>query len=178
MIPNPPGCSYGMHPDYFWYSSDDEDELPVESAKPKPAKRVRFDRSPEDAPSKVRVRAREQVRYSGRTYGFEYEAHSSDSEVEREQEKWEESLRLAQRAKKAAGLKPAKKQALVKPASTVRVDKFKPRLPSGLRSQTGPADDAHRVPSFQWPLAAVLEGVPAVQPQDLFGGLPPLFSAH
>ncbi|KAL1953351.1 hypothetical protein VTO42DRAFT_2972 [Malbranchea cinnamomea] len=64
-------------------------------------------------------------------------------------------------------------------------EKYKPRLPSGLRASkrysspmagsfrgdTEP-HDAHGVPSFQWPLAAALEGVPAVEPmQGLFGGL-------
>lgn len=183
-IPNPPGCSYGMHPDYFWYSSDDEEEEPA----PKPAKRVRFDLSPLDTPSKVRARAQPSPSRSpsppptptpaaptvlsspGRSYGFIYEAHASDSEVEREQEKWEKSLRLTQKAKKA-GLKPAKKQATTPVPPPSGANSFKPRLPSGLRTLTGPSIDAHRVPSFQWPLAAELEGVPAVPPQDLFGGI-------
>ena len=75
VIPNPPGCSYGMDLRYFCYSSEseDEDDTPNTTSKPTtlqksavrseleseqhPSKRVRFDASPEDTPSKRRGRA-------------------------------------------------------------------------------------------------------------------------
>ncbi|KAL4809984.1 hypothetical protein BDV18DRAFT_130024 [Aspergillus unguis] len=77
VIPNPPGCSYGLHPDYFYYSSDEsdeeEEEIPAPQTEPRntlsrtalrsavqterPAsKKVRFDASPDDTPSKLRAR--------------------------------------------------------------------------------------------------------------------------
>lgn len=74
VIPNPPGCSYGLDLDYFCYSDSDEEEeaspsvskptplakSPVRSAlrsESHPSKKVRFDSSPEDTPSKKRGRA-------------------------------------------------------------------------------------------------------------------------
>lgn len=74
VIPNPPGCSYGLDLDYFCYSDSDEEEEPSPSvSKPTPlaksavrsalrseghpSKKVRFDSSPEDTPSKKRGRA-------------------------------------------------------------------------------------------------------------------------
>ncbi|KAL2855311.1 hypothetical protein BJY01DRAFT_10292 [Aspergillus pseudoustus] len=79
VIPNPVGSSYGMDLDYFCYSSESEDEdtdIPVPQTEPKmpdslaktalhssaqterPAsKKVRFDASPEDTPSRRRARA-------------------------------------------------------------------------------------------------------------------------
>lgn len=91
VIPNPPGCSYGMDLRYFCYSSESEeseDELeeetrpsvPPEKAstatKPPvrsilrpqrpPPKKVRFDASPEDTPSKLRLRATDA--YTGRQF--------------------------------------------------------------------------------------------------------------
>ncbi|KAI9036296.1 uncharacterized protein KD926_002114 [Aspergillus affinis] len=84
VIPNPPGCSYGMDTDYFWYSSESEDEAPEQSTAPQQAnglartavrsalrsdraasKKVRFDASPEDTPSKLRTRARATDPYTG-----------------------------------------------------------------------------------------------------------------
>ncbi|KAK2761241.1 hypothetical protein FQN54_001763 [Arachnomyces sp. PD_36] len=69
-IPNPVGCSYGMDLDYFCYSSESEEEGDEEhedtgktspkgiSRSPKPAaKRVRFDKSPMDTPSRLRAAA-------------------------------------------------------------------------------------------------------------------------
>lgn len=80
VIPNPPGCSYGLDLDYFYFSESDEDEVEETSqteeakctsqneeppskdvnAMPKSAlrsttpaaKKVRFDASPQDSPSK------------------------------------------------------------------------------------------------------------------------------
>lgn len=76
VIPNPPGCSYGLDLDYFCYGSEsDEEETENEasSAKPTPpaksaarsairseshpSKKVRFDASPDNTPSKLRGRA-------------------------------------------------------------------------------------------------------------------------
>lgn len=77
VIPNPPGCSYGLDLDYFCYSDSDEEEEPDKESpsisKPTPlaksavrsalrserhpSKKVRFDASPEDTPSKKRGRA-------------------------------------------------------------------------------------------------------------------------
>ncbi|KAL3453298.1 hypothetical protein BJX65DRAFT_120333 [Aspergillus insuetus] len=78
VIPNPVGSSYGMDLDYFYYSSESEDEdaeTPVPQAEPRkdtlaktalrsnaqserPAsKKVRFDASPENTPSRLRARA-------------------------------------------------------------------------------------------------------------------------
>ncbi|KAI9369732.1 hypothetical protein BJX61DRAFT_536205 [Aspergillus egyptiacus] len=82
IIPNPPGSSYGLDLDYFCYSSDSEED---EAQSPEPvapqteprksdgltktalrsvfqterpaSKKVRFDASPEDTPSKRRARA-------------------------------------------------------------------------------------------------------------------------
>ncbi|PYH97363.1 hypothetical protein BO71DRAFT_467753 [Aspergillus ellipticus CBS 707.79] len=88
VIPNPPGCSYGMDLDYFCYSSESDDEQEktsqVESAKPetlaktavrsalrseRPSpKKVRFDASPENTPSKLRERARATDPYRGRQF--------------------------------------------------------------------------------------------------------------
>lgn len=88
VIPNPPGCSYGMDTDYFWYSSESEDEGEDEAAEQSTAlqqanglartavrsalrsdrpasKKVRFDASPEDTPSKLRTRARATDPYTG-----------------------------------------------------------------------------------------------------------------
>lgn len=71
VIPNPVGCSYGMDLAYFCYSSESEEEGEEEheeqagtnppkgiSRSPKQAaKRVRFDKSPEDSPSRLRTAA-------------------------------------------------------------------------------------------------------------------------
>lgn len=88
VIPNPPGCSYGMDLDYFYYSSESEGEsdteTPEKSTAPQQAgglartavrsalrsdrpasKKVRFDASPEDTPSKLRTRARATDPYTG-----------------------------------------------------------------------------------------------------------------
>ncbi|KAL4878646.1 hypothetical protein BJY04DRAFT_195313, partial [Aspergillus karnatakaensis] len=90
VIPNPEGSSYGMDLRYFTYSSEDEDEeadqastepksetkLPdtlvkiaarniVGTEKPS-SKKVRFDASPEDTPSKQRARATDP--YHGRHF--------------------------------------------------------------------------------------------------------------
>ncbi|PLB53216.1 hypothetical protein P170DRAFT_473090 [Aspergillus steynii IBT 23096] len=88
VIPNPPGCSYGMDLDYFYYSSESEEEsdpeVPGPSTAPQQAeglaktavrsalrsdrpasKKVRFDASPEDTPSKLRTRARATDPYTG-----------------------------------------------------------------------------------------------------------------
>ncbi|KAK2805240.1 hypothetical protein FQN50_006265 [Emmonsiellopsis sp. PD_5] len=81
-IPNPPGCSYGMDMRYFGDTTsesetdtdaDDESEEPVRGLTTKPTqrtirgilrgrKRVRFDASPEDVPSKLRLRERQYPR--------------------------------------------------------------------------------------------------------------------
>ncbi|PWY80372.1 hypothetical protein BO94DRAFT_471049 [Aspergillus sclerotioniger CBS 115572] len=89
VIPNPPGCSYGLDLDYFCYSSESEEEqeLPqsrTEQKKPdhsakaavrsalrseRPSsKKVRFDASPENTPSKLRLRARATDPYHGRHF--------------------------------------------------------------------------------------------------------------
>lgn len=78
-IPNPPGCSYGVWDKYFYYSSDsEEDEEDVEeSSQPEPPtipaspaksilrarKRVRFDVSPQDTPSKLRLQQTTAMNY-------------------------------------------------------------------------------------------------------------------
>ncbi|KAK2789652.1 hypothetical protein FQN52_005991 [Onygenales sp. PD_12] len=81
-IPNPPGCSYGMDLRYFGDTTsesetdtdaDDESEEPGRDLITKPTqpairgilrgrKRVRFDASPEDVPSKLRLRERQYPR--------------------------------------------------------------------------------------------------------------------
>ncbi|PKX88579.1 uncharacterized protein P174DRAFT_465091 [Aspergillus novofumigatus IBT 16806] len=90
VIPNPAGCSYGLDLDYFCYSSDSEEEAdvqPQEAVPPTkpdalvksavrsamrseqaPSKRVRFDASPEDTPSKLRTRPRATDPYTGRHF--------------------------------------------------------------------------------------------------------------
>lgn len=89
MIPNPPGCSYGLDLDYFCYSSESEDEQepPLPRTEPNKfgrltrtavrgalrserhsSKKVRFDASPEDTPSKLRLRARATDPYRGRHF--------------------------------------------------------------------------------------------------------------
>ncbi|RHZ49444.1 uncharacterized protein CDV56_102617 [Aspergillus thermomutatus] len=90
VIPNPAGCSYGLDLDYFCYSSDSEEEADVQPqqavppTKPDtlvksavrsamrsehaPSKRVRFDASPEDTPSKLRTRPRATDPYLGRHF--------------------------------------------------------------------------------------------------------------
>lgn len=90
VIPNPAGCSYGLDLDYFCYSSDSEEEAdaktqqavpptkldaPVKSvvrsamrSEQGPSKRVRFDASPEDTPSKLRTRPRATDPYTGRHF--------------------------------------------------------------------------------------------------------------
>ncbi|KAF7169335.1 hypothetical protein CNMCM5623_002109 [Aspergillus felis] len=90
VIPNPAGCSYGLDLDYFCYSSDSEEEADVQPqqavppTKPDalaksavrsairseqgPSKRVRFDASPEDTPSKLRTRPRATDPYTGRHF--------------------------------------------------------------------------------------------------------------
>lgn len=87
VIPNPPGCSYGMDMDYFYYDLSDFEDEEMDSpsreehkdtsAAPKsairnaeqtiapPSKKVRFDASPQDSPSKVRSRARATDPYTG-----------------------------------------------------------------------------------------------------------------
>ncbi|KAF7586573.1 hypothetical protein BBP40_008647 [Aspergillus hancockii] len=87
VIPNPVGASYGMDLDYFCYSSESDDEVtatPAKQSEPKKAdglaktsarsalrserqscKKVRFDASPEDTPSKLRTRARSTDPYHG-----------------------------------------------------------------------------------------------------------------
>ncbi|KAE8380986.1 hypothetical protein BDV26DRAFT_256270 [Aspergillus bertholletiae] len=87
VIPNPAGSSYGLDLDYFCYSSESEDEAtetPSKQGERKKAdglakavarsalrterqssKKVRFDASPEDTPSKLRTRARATDPYHG-----------------------------------------------------------------------------------------------------------------
>ncbi|KAE8367686.1 hypothetical protein BDV27DRAFT_66475 [Aspergillus caelatus] len=87
VIPNPAGSSYGLDLDYFCYSSESEDEAaetPSKQSERKKAdglaksvarsalraerqssKKVRFDASPEDTPSKLRSRARATDPYRG-----------------------------------------------------------------------------------------------------------------
>ena len=87
VIPNPAGSSYGLDLDYFCYSSESEDEVaetPSKQSERKKAdglaksvarsalraerqssKKVRFDASPEDTPSKLRSRARSTDPYRG-----------------------------------------------------------------------------------------------------------------
>lgn len=92
-IPNPPGCSYGMYEEYFYiddsddYTDDDESEsqshdtlekTPNAARKsairsephtnPPPSKKVRFDSSPQDTPSKTRSLARATDPYKGRHF--------------------------------------------------------------------------------------------------------------
>lgn len=85
VIPNPPGCSYGMDLDYFYIDDSDEDEG-IDSSREAledagaatgsairsedqpsqpPSKKVRFDASPQDSPSKIRSRARATEPYTG-----------------------------------------------------------------------------------------------------------------
>ncbi|OJJ44337.1 hypothetical protein ASPZODRAFT_18539 [Penicilliopsis zonata CBS 506.65] len=86
VIPNPPGTSYGMDLRYFCYSdSEEEDEEMSAPVVPPPtaikpslrnalraerplAKKVRFDASPEDTPSKARLRDRATDPYHGRQF--------------------------------------------------------------------------------------------------------------
>jgi hypothetical protein len=90
IIPNPAGCSYGLDLDYFCYSSDSEEEADAQAeqavplTKPDalvksavrsamrseqgPSKRVRFNASPEDTPSKLRTRPRATDPYTGRHF--------------------------------------------------------------------------------------------------------------
>lgn len=90
VIPNPKGASYGMDLDYFGVDSDDEEELasapaPAPAPRTEPrstlsrtalrgaaqterpaSKKVRFDASPDDTPSKYRARATDP--YTGRHF--------------------------------------------------------------------------------------------------------------
>ncbi|GAB1193319.1 hypothetical protein APSETT444_002522 [Aspergillus pseudonomiae] len=87
VIPNPAGSSYGLDLDYFCYSSESEDEVAETPSKQserkkvdglaksvarsalrtdrQSSKKVRFDASPEDTPSKLRSRARSTDPYRG-----------------------------------------------------------------------------------------------------------------
>ncbi|KAE8138466.1 hypothetical protein BDV38DRAFT_72599 [Aspergillus pseudotamarii] len=87
VIPNPAGSSYGLDLDYFCYSSESEDEAAETPSKQnerkkadglaksvvrsalraerQSSKKVRFDASPEDTPSKLRSRARATDPYHG-----------------------------------------------------------------------------------------------------------------
>ncbi|KAL4907956.1 hypothetical protein BDW74DRAFT_175741 [Aspergillus multicolor] len=80
VIPNPEGSSYGMDLKYFEFSDDSEDEAEPSPPPPEPrnrgqtsirriaqserlaSKKVRFDASPEDTPSKRRARATDPYR--------------------------------------------------------------------------------------------------------------------
>ncbi|KAL6239967.1 hypothetical protein BDW75DRAFT_235801 [Aspergillus navahoensis] len=80
VIPNPAGSSYGMDLDYFCYSSESEGEAEPSPPRSEPrdrgktdlrsiaqserpaSKKVRFDASPEDTPSKRRARATDPYR--------------------------------------------------------------------------------------------------------------------
>ncbi|RAH85355.1 hypothetical protein BO86DRAFT_304693 [Aspergillus japonicus CBS 114.51] len=101
VIPNPPGCSYGMYEDYFVISDDDEEdeepELPQTELKKqdmkgksairsvlrseRPAsKKVRFDASPQDTPSKLRLKPRATDPYTGQHFiGMDLSGESSNS---------------------------------------------------------------------------------------------------
>ncbi|PYH40254.1 uncharacterized protein BP01DRAFT_361438 [Aspergillus saccharolyticus JOP 1030-1] len=105
VIPNPPGCSYGLHPDYFGYNSDIDDEGDDEDEELAPAtepqredekgksavrsilrserplsKRVRFDASPQDTPSKLRMKPRATDPYTGEHFiGMDISPESSNS---------------------------------------------------------------------------------------------------
>ncbi|OJJ75905.1 hypothetical protein ASPBRDRAFT_26431 [Aspergillus brasiliensis CBS 101740] len=84
VIPNPPGCSYGLDLDYFCYSSESEEEQELPQPRTgrltktavrgalrserQSSKKVRFDASPEDTPSKLRLRARATDPYRGRHF--------------------------------------------------------------------------------------------------------------
>ncbi|KAL3482280.1 hypothetical protein BJX99DRAFT_217694 [Aspergillus californicus] len=100
VIPNPPGCSYGIDYDYFPDSSDDDEDDEAETApqtEPRKidncaktalenvaqserpaAKKVRFDASPEETPSKRRARATDP--YTGKQFiGYPSPQPSSSS---------------------------------------------------------------------------------------------------
>ncbi|OJK04984.1 hypothetical protein ASPACDRAFT_38548 [Aspergillus aculeatus ATCC 16872] len=100
VIPNPPGCSYGMYEDYFVISDDEEDEEPAppqtepkkQDVKGKSAirsvlrserpasKKVRFDASPQDTPSKLRMKPRATDPYTGQHFiGMDLTGESSNS---------------------------------------------------------------------------------------------------
>ncbi|RAL07695.1 uncharacterized protein BO97DRAFT_355824 [Aspergillus homomorphus CBS 101889] len=104
VIPNPPGCSYGMYEEYFVISdsdedSDNEDEPARPQTEPKqqdprgksavrsalrserPAtKKVRFDASPQDTPSKLRMKPRATDPYTGQHFvGMNSPGESSNS---------------------------------------------------------------------------------------------------
>ncbi|GAD96719.1 hypothetical protein NFIA_064050 [Paecilomyces variotii No. 5] len=82
VIPNPPGSSYGLDLDYFTYGPESDEEAeeaqrttPVPDKRPvrsilrpqrPPPKRVRFDTSPENTPSKLRLRATDS--YTGQQF--------------------------------------------------------------------------------------------------------------
>ncbi|KAF9893142.1 hypothetical protein FE257_012553 [Aspergillus nanangensis] len=91
VIPNPVGSSYGMDLAFFGYSSDSDEEASTTSSQGKdgvpenlpltkstvrnairserhPSKKVRFDASPEDTPSKKRMRGRATDTYSGQHF--------------------------------------------------------------------------------------------------------------
>ncbi|XHG05495.1 hypothetical protein AWENTII_008715 [Aspergillus wentii] len=101
VIPNPAGSSYGLDLDYFCYSSDSEEETETEAQESesfmksstlaksavrsalrseRPSKKVRFDSSPEDTPSKRRFLARATDPYNGRHFiGMGDAARSSEA---------------------------------------------------------------------------------------------------
>lgn len=91
IIPNPPGVSYGMDMRYFTYSSSESEDESEEISPPAkrtrgndtavmhnmrsairsetgPSKKVRFDASPENTPSKTRAKARATDPYRGRQF--------------------------------------------------------------------------------------------------------------
>ncbi|PYH82882.1 hypothetical protein BO82DRAFT_58747 [Aspergillus uvarum CBS 121591] len=108
VIPNPPGCSYGMYEDYFVISDDEEEEEEEEEEDEEPAlpqsepkkqdvkgksairsllrserpasKKVRFDASPQDTPSKLRMKPRATDPYTGQHFvGMDLSGESDNS---------------------------------------------------------------------------------------------------
>ncbi|KAL1986197.1 hypothetical protein VTN96DRAFT_6712 [Rasamsonia emersonii] len=173
VIPNPVGVSYGMDLDFFTYSSPESEESDTADtpqiasalqtpapttgrSDPRPRKRVRFDTSPQDTPSKIRARATDP--YVGRQFiGLEdpfVPRPEGPPSLERPTDAAEPAEHTPRTAEPAAepmaepstptpstpatpSLPPASafdSEALAKARS--QAEKYKPKTPSGLRTSS------------------------------------------
>jgi hypothetical protein len=158
VIPNPVGSSYGLDLDFFTYSSPSsegsETAVPtpaLQTPATRPLKRVRFDTSPQDTPSKLRTRAQNQERaratdpYAGNQFvglsdPFAPRAEAPPSMPQpsagpAEAERTVESVAEPETPSTSALPAPTPdNQALAKVRS--QAEKYKPKTPSSLRASS------------------------------------------
>lgn len=197
VIPNPVGVSYGMDLDFFTYSSpeaEDSDttdtpqvapppETPAPTTTGRPRKRVRFDTSPQDTPSKLRARDRATDPYAGRQFiGLEdpfAPRPQAPPSLERPSDAAEPAEHTPRTAEPAA--KPMAEPSTPTPSTPAtpslptpsafdsealakarsQAEKYKPKTPSGLRTSSRYSSSPLPSPSEPTPTAKPTPAKPA-----------------